>query len=61
MHKLKINKKKKSIVEMAYTVKIESVNTSNPYLLPLSGSFDFDLSFSILPDVISDNISVLFL
>ena len=61
MCKLKANKKKKSIVEMAYTVKIESVNTSNPYLLPLSGSFNFNLSFSILPNIISDNIPVPFL
>ena len=53
MHKLKADKKKK--------FKVESINTPNPYLLPLSGSFDFDFSFLILPDVISDNTPVSFL
>ena len=48
-------------MEITYIVKVESVDTPNPYLLPLSGSFDFDLSFLILPDVISDNIPVPFL
>ena len=61
MCKLKIDKKKKSKVEIAYMAKVESVNTSNPYLLPLSSSFDFDLSFLILPDVISNNIPIPFL
>ena len=61
MHKLKIDKKKKSKMEIAYITKVESINAFNPYLLPLSGSFDFDLSFLILPDVISDNTPVLFL
>ena len=46
---------------MAYIAKIGSINTPNPYLLPLSGSFDFDFSFSILPNVISDNTPVPFL
>ena len=61
MRKLKVNKKKESKVEIAYTVKVESVNAPNLYLLPLSGSFDFNLSFSILPDVISNNILIPFL
>ena len=61
MRKLKINKKKKFKVEMAYTVKVKSINTFNPYLLPLFSSFDFNLSFLILPNVISDNIPVPFL
>ena len=61
LRKLKINIKKKSKVEIAYIVIVGSFNTSNPCLLPLSGSFDFNLSFSILPDVISDNIPVPFL
>ena len=60
MRELKVNKKKDSKVEIAYIVKIEFINTPNPYLLPLSGSFNFDLSFLILPDVISDNIPVPF-
>ena len=46
---------------MAYITAVGSINTPNPHLLPLSGSFDFNLSFSILPDVISDNTPVPFL
>ena len=61
MCKLKVNKKKKSIVEMAYIAEVESVNTFNLYLLPLSSSFNFDFSFLILPNVISNNIPVPFL
>ena len=61
MRKLKANKKKKSKVEIAYIVKIGFINTSNPYLLPLVDSFDFNPSFLILPDVIFDNTPVLFL
>ena len=61
MCKLKANKKKKSAAEIGYIVEMGSSNTSNPYLLPLANSFDFDLSFLILPDVISDNIPVPFL
>ena len=61
MCKLKINKKKKSKIEIAYMVVVGSIDASNPYLLPLSGSFNFDFSFLILPDVISDNTPVLFL
>ena len=61
MCKLKIDKKRKSKVEMAYIVKLESINTPDPYLLPLSSFFNFDFSFSILPDIISDNTPVPFL
>ena len=61
MRKLKAKKKKKSKMEIAYIVEVESINTFNPYLLPLSGSFDFDFSFLILPNVISDNILIPFL
>ena len=61
MRELKVDKKKKSKVEMAYMVEIKSINTSNFYLLPLSGSFNFDFSFLILPDAISDNIPLPFL
>ena len=46
---------------MAYIVEVKSINTPNPYLLPLSGSFNFDFSFSILPNIISDNTPVPFL
>ena len=61
MHKLKTNKKKKSEIEMAYIVEVGSINTPNFYLLPLSDSLNFDFSFLILPDVISNNTPVLFL
>ena len=61
MRELKINKKKKFKVEIAYITKVESINTFNPYLLPLFGSFNFDFSFLILPDIISDNIPIPFL
>ena len=61
MRELKINIKKKFKVEMAYIVKVESVNTFNPYLLPLFGFFDFNFSFLILPDIISNNMPVPFL
>ena len=61
MCELKVDKKKKFKVEMAYTAKVGSVDAPNPYLLPLSSSFNFNLFFSILPDVISDNTPVPFL
>ena len=60
MRKLKIDKKKESKVEMAYIAKVGSINISNPYLLPLSSSFNFNLSFLILPDIIFNNTPVLF-
>ena len=61
MHKLKVDKKKKSKVEIAYIVEVGSINAPNSYLLPLSGSFNFNLFFLILPNVISNNIPVFFL
>ena len=48
-------------MEIAYITEVGFINTLNPYLLPLSDSFDFDFSFLILPDIISDNILVPFL
>ena len=60
MCKLKADKKKKSKVEMAYIAEVESINTPNFYLLPLSSSFNFNLSFLILPNIISDNTPVFF-
>ena len=45
---------------MAYIVEVKSINTPNPYLLSLFNSFNFNLSFLILPDVISNNIPVFF-
>ena len=61
MCELKANKKEESKVEIAYIIKVGFSNAPNPYLLPLSDSFDFDFSFSILPDIISDNTPVPFL
>ena len=46
---------------MAYIAKVGFINAFNPYLLPLSGSFNFNFFFLILPNVISDNTPVLFL
>ena len=46
---------------MAYIAEVKSINAPNPYLLPLFNFFNFDFSFLILPDIISDNIPVLFL
>ena len=61
MCKLKVDKKKKSKVEIAYIVVVGSFNALNPYLLPLSDFFNFNFSFLMLPDVISNNTPVLFL
>ena len=60
LRKLKVNKKKKSKVEIAYIVKVGSINAFNFYLLPLSSSFNFNLSFLILPNVIFNNTPVPF-
>ena len=56
-----MDKKKEFIIEIIYIAVVGSSNTPNFYLLLLADSFDFNLSFSILPDVISDNIPVPFL
>ena len=58
---LKLKKKKEFKIEITYIVEVGSINAPNPYLLLLSGFFDFDFSFLILPDVISNNTPVLFL
>ena len=61
MRELKVNKKKEFKVEITYIIEVESINISNPYSLPLSGFFDFNLSFLTLPDVIFNNTLVPFL
>ena len=61
MCKLKAKEKKESKVKIAYIAEVEFINAPNPYLLPLSGSFNFNFSFLMLPDVISNNIPVFFL
>ena len=61
MCKLKADKKKKFEVKIAYIAKVKSIDALNPYLLPLSSSFNFDFSFLILPDIISNNTPIPFL
>ena len=61
MCELKVDKKREFKVEMAYIVEVKSINTSNFHLLPLSSSFNFDFSFLILPNIISNNTPVSFL
>ena len=48
-------------MEIIYMVIVGSFNTPNSYLLPLFSSFNFNFSFSIFPDVITNNMPVLFL
>ena len=48
-------------MEIAYIVEVGSFNTLSFYLLPLANSFNFDFSFLISPDIISDNTPVPFL
>ena len=61
MCKLKINKKKESKIEIAYIAVVGSFNAFSPYLLPLANSLNFNFSFSILPDIISNNTPIPFL
>ena len=61
MRELKVNKKKKSKMEIAYIIKVKSINTPNPYLLPLSNFLNFNFFFLILLNIISDNMPVPFL
>ena len=61
MRKLKVKEKKESKIKNAYIVVVGSFNTLGPCLLPLANFFNFDFSFLILPDVLSDNIPIFFL
>ena len=60
-HKLEADKRKGFKTETAYIVAVKSSSTSNPYLLSLADSFNFNLSFLILPDIIFNNTPVPFL
>ena len=61
MCKLKTNKKKEFKIEITYIMAVKSINTPNPYLLPLSNFFTSDFSFLILPNIVSNNTPVPFL
>ena len=61
MQELKAAEKKESEVEIAYMAVVESVDALSPRLLPSADLFAFDFSFSILPDIISNNTPVPFL
>ena len=61
MCKLEANKKEESKVEIAYIAKVGFFNASNPYLLPLADFFASNFSFSILPDILSNNTPISFL
>ena len=61
MRELKAKKKKESTAEIVYIAVVGFFNAFNPRLLPLANSFNFDFSFLILPDVISNNIPIPFL
>ena len=60
MREFKVKEKKESKVEIAYIVEVESSNILDLYLLPLADFFDFNPSFLILPNVISNNTPVFF-
>ena len=55
MRKLKAKEKKEFKIEITYIVKVGFINAFNPYLLPLFSFFNFDFSFLILPNIISNN------
>ena len=61
LREFKADKKKKVITETIYTAVIGSFNTPNPHSLLLADFSNFNLSFLILPDVISNNIPIPFL
>ena len=48
-------------MEIAYIAEVGPFNTPNPHLLPLANFFTSNFSFSILLDVISNNIPIPFL
>ena len=49
------------MAEIVYIVVVGSFNAPNLHLLPLADSFDFNLSFLILLDMISNNTPIPFL
>ena len=61
LRELEAKEKKKSEVKIAYIIEVNSSNAPNSYLSLLANFFNFNFSFLILPDIISDNIPILFL
>ena len=61
MCKLKANKKEEFKVEIIYIAKVGFFDTFNPHLLPLADFFASNFFFSILPNVLFDNMPVPFL
>ena len=61
MRELEAKEKKEFVMEIVYIVAVESFNALSPCLLPLANSFNFNLFFSILPNIISNNIPIPFL
>ena len=61
LHKFKTKEKKKSKIKIIYIAEMGSINTPNPYLSLLFSSFNFNFSFLILPDIISNNTPIPFL
>ena len=61
MRELKANKNEESKVEIAYIAKVGFSNALNPYLLPLADFFASNFFFSMLPNVLFNNIPVPFL
>ena len=60
MQELKATEKKKFEAEITYIAEVGFINAPNPLLSPLFSFFAFNPSFSILPDVISNNTPVPF-
>ena len=48
-------------MEITYIAEVGFFNAPNPYLLPLANFFVSDFFFLILPDILSNNMPVLFL
>ena len=56
-----MQKLKATEVKEKNSLKVESLATLVAYLLPLANSFDFNFFFLILPNIISNNMLILFL
>ena len=61
MCELKAKEKKEFTAEIVYIAKVGSFNTSDSHLLPLTNFLNFNFSFLILPNIISNGIPIPFL